>query len=59
MRQLARFWPYGQHIPGQPSRYRQADAGGRIAGADQLLYNVAPKDGTAFGIVAGQAAFRR
>ncbi|MDB5595180.1 MAG: tripartite tricarboxylate transporter family receptor [Hyphomicrobiales bacterium] len=54
-RLLARFM--GKHIPGSPTVVVQNMPGAGSLRAANWLYNVAPKDGTAFAIVARGAAF--
>ncbi len=55
-RLLARHMP--RHIPGEPSMIPQNMPGAGSQRAANYLFNVAPKDGTAFGIVGGYIPFQ-
>ncbi len=46
----------GKHIPGQPNVVHQTMTGGGGMTAANFLYNVAPRDGTALGIMVGTIA---
>ncbi len=52
---LARYM--GRHIPGNPSVVVQNMAGAASLRATNYIYNVAPKDGTAFGMIGRGTAF--
>lgn len=54
-RLLMRHMP--RHIPGEPSMIPQNMPGAGSQRAANYLFNVAPKDGTAFGIVGGYIPF--
>lgn len=53
-RLVSRF--IGKHIPGQPNVVHQTMTGGGGMTAANFLYNVAPRDGTALGIMVGTLA---
>ncbi len=52
---LARYM--GRHIPGNPSVVVQNMAGAASLRATNYIYNVAPKDGTSFGMIGRGTAF--
>lgn len=51
---LARHW--GKHLPGNPSVVVQNMPGGGSLIVANVIYNVAPKDGSQVGMIAGSAA---
>ena len=53
-RLMARHW--GKHLPGNPSVVVQNMPGGGSLIVANLIYNVAPKDGSQVGMIAGSAA---